>query len=137
MRSFSADLLSVLKSGSSMCRSEWHCLSGLERFASIEIREGRLAECTEGDVLAARLSIDPERRSGDIASKEMLVGRGRRRRGSTTSAGSILRPMSSARPRESRPSEQTKSPESAALNRRMTRLSQTSRHQGPRSRWRA
>ena len=73
MRSFSADLLSVLESGSSMCRAEWYVLSGLERFASIEIREGRLVEYTEGDVLAVRLSIDPERRSGDIASKEMLV----------------------------------------------------------------
>ena len=134
MRSFSADLLSVLVSGSSMCRAEWYVLSGLERFASIEIREGRLAEYTEGDVLAVRLSIDPERRSGDIASKEMLVGRRRRRYGSTTSAESIPRPMSSARPRESRPSTQTKSPESAALNRRMTRLSQGCRPQGPGSR---
>lgn len=137
MRPFSADLLSVLESGSSMYRTEWHCLSGLERFASIEIREGRLAEYAEGDVLAVRLSIEPERRSGDIASKEMLVGRGRRRRGSTTSAGSIPCPMSSALPRESRPSAQTKSPESAALNRRMTRLSQGSRPQGPDSRYRA
>ena len=57
---------------------------GVERFASIEICEGRLAKYTEGDVLAVRLSINPERRSGDIASKEMLVGRGRRRHGSTT-----------------------------------------------------
>lgn len=134
MRSFSADLLSVLE-GPSMCRAEWYCLSGgVERFASIEICEGRLAKYTEGDVLAVRLSIDPERRSGDIANKEMLVGRGRRRHGSTTSAGSIPRPMSSARSRESRPSAQTKSPESAALNRRMTRLSQGSRPQGPGSR---
>lgn len=134
MRSFSADLLSVLESGSSMCRSEWYGLSRLERLASIEIREGRLAEYTEGDALAARLSIYPARRSGDIASKEMLVGQGRRRRGSTTSAGSIPRPMCSARPRESRPSVQTKLPESAALNRRMTRLPQGSRPQGPGSR---
>lgn len=74
MWSFSADLLSVLKSGSSMCHAERYGLSRLERFASIEIREGRLAEYTVGDVLAARLSIDPERRSSDIASKEMLVG---------------------------------------------------------------
>lgn len=59
-----------------LCRAERYSLSRLERFASIEIREGRLAEYTEEDVLVARLSIDPERRSGDIAGKEMLVGRG-------------------------------------------------------------
>lgn len=48
MRSFSADLLSVLESGSSMCRAEWYVLSGLERFASIEIREGRLPSTQKG-----------------------------------------------------------------------------------------
>ena len=57
MWSLSANLLSVLKSGSSMCRAERYGLSRLERFASIEIRGGRLAEYTEGDALAARLSI--------------------------------------------------------------------------------
>lgn len=57
MWSFSADLLSVLESGFSMCHAERYGLSRLERFASIEIRGGRLAEYTEGDVLAAPLSI--------------------------------------------------------------------------------
>lgn len=107
MWSFSADLLSVQESGFSMCRAERYGLSRLERLVSIEIREGRLAEYTEGDVLAARLSIDPARRSSNIASKEMLVGRGRRRRGTTTSARSFPRPMSPACPKESRPSAQT------------------------------
>ena len=122
MWSFSADLLAVLESGSSMCRAERYGLPRLERFASIEIREGRLAEYTEGDVLAARLSIDPERRSGDIASKEMLVGRGRRRRGTTTLARSFPLSMSPARPRESRASVQTRSSGIATLHRRTQRL---------------
>lgn len=63
MWSLSANLLSVLKSGSSMCRAERYGLSRLERFASIEIRGGRLAEYTEGDALAARLSICRKQKS--------------------------------------------------------------------------
>lgn len=70
MWSFSADLLSVQESGFSMCRAERYGLSRLERLASIEIREGRLAEYTEGDVLAARLSIDPARRSSNSSLDE-------------------------------------------------------------------
>ena len=48
MWSLSANLLSVLKSGSSMCRAERYGLSRLERFASIEIRGGRLASTQKG-----------------------------------------------------------------------------------------
>lgn len=59
-----------------LCRAERYSLSRLERFASIEIHEGRLAEYIEGDVIVARLSIDPERRSGDIAGRKCSLDEG-------------------------------------------------------------